>query len=138
VHAGFSLAELLIVLVIAGVLLLLALPRLSAVLDGFAVRSAATELVAVFGTARQVAIQQRRRVAVVVDTAHGVVRVTGEQLVLERAVQSLYGVRLAATRDSMAYDARGLGYGAANLSIVAHRGRVAETLYVSRLGRVRR
>jgi hypothetical protein len=77
-------------------------------------------------------------VAVVVDTVHGVVRVSGERLVLERGVQALYGVRLSATRDSMAYDARGLGYGAANLSIVAHRGRVAETLYVSRLGRVRR
>jgi Tfp pilus assembly protein FimT len=132
------LAELLIVLVIAGVLLLLALPRLSAVLDGFAARSAASELVAVFGTARQVAIQQRRRVSVVIDTAHGVVRVSGEQLLLQRGVEALYGVRVTASRDSMAYDARGLGYGAANLSVVVHRGRVAETVYVSRLGRVRR
>jgi hypothetical protein len=53
-------------------------------------------------------------------------------------VQALYGVRVTASRDSMAYDARGLGYGAANLSVVVHRGRVAETVYVSRLGRVRR
>ena len=126
------------VLVIASVLLLLAMPRLSAVLDGFAVRSATTELVAIFGTARQAAIEQRRRIAVIVDTVHGVVRVSAEELVLERGLQALYGIRLAATRDSMAYDARGLGYGAANLSIVASRGRVAETLYVSRLGRVRR
>jgi hypothetical protein len=117
----------------------LAAPRLAAVLDGFAVRSARSELVAIFASARQTAVEQRARVAVIIDSVGGVVRVIdGERLFIERSFQGLYGVRLAATRDSMAYDARGLGYGAANLSVIAHRGRVAETLYVSRLGRVRR
>jgi hypothetical protein len=37
----------------------------------------------------------------------------------------------------MAFDARGLGVGAANLSLVARRGRFADTLFVSRLGRLR-
>jgi hypothetical protein len=32
---------------------------------------------------------------------------------------------------------RGLGYGAANLTLVARRGRAAESLVVSRLGRLR-
>jgi hypothetical protein len=47
-------------------------------------------------------------------------------------------VRLSTSRDSIAFDVRGLGYGAANLTLVARRGSAAETLVVSRLGRVRR
>jgi hypothetical protein len=46
-------------------------------------------------------------------------------------------VSLGTTRDSIVFDARGLGYGAANLTLVARRGSAAETLVVSRLGRVR-
>ena len=126
-------------LVISAVLLLLAAPRLSEVINKFAVRSAVRDLVTVFASARQVAIEQRARVAVAIDSSTGAVRVTdGERLYLERGLLALYGVRLTSTRDSMAYDARGLGFGAANLSVIARRGRVAETLFVSRLGRVRR
>jgi hypothetical protein len=56
---------------------------------------------------------------------------------LRRDLRSVFGVRLSASRDSMAYDARGLGLGAANLSLVIRRGAAAETVFVSRLGRVR-
>jgi hypothetical protein len=37
----------------------------------------------------------------------------------------------------MVYDPRGLGFGAANLSLVLSRGDAADTLTVSRLGRVK-
>jgi hypothetical protein len=46
------------------------------------------------------------------------------------------GVRLHATRDSMAYGANGLGVGAANLRLVLSRGARADTITISRLGRV--
>jgi hypothetical protein len=72
------------------------------------------------------------------DTVVGVIRAAraGETL-LSRDLRARHGVRITATRDSMAYDARGLGTGAANLSLVIRRGRVTDTLYVSRLGRIR-
>jgi hypothetical protein len=54
-----------------------------------------------------------------------------------RAIGFAHGVRLGGTRDSLTYDPRGLGRGAANLSIVVRRGTIAETVFVSRLGRVR-
>ena len=44
---------------------------------------------------------------------------------------------VATNRDSMVYDARGIGYGASNLSVVIRRGRAVDTVVVSRLGRVR-
>ena len=40
-----------------------------------------------------------------------------------------FGIRLSASRDSMAFDARGVGMGAANLSLILRRGRAADTLF---------
>ena len=61
----------------------------------------------------------------------------GPDTLLARALGRLHGVRLSATRDSTAYAGDGLGYGAANLRLVVRRGAAAETVTVSRLGRVR-
>jgi hypothetical protein len=58
-------------------------------------------------------------------------------VLLRRDLAGAYGVRISASRDSMAFDARGLGLGAADLSLVARRGRAADTLFLSRLGRIR-
>lgn len=135
---GLTLAELLVALLVLGVLLSLALPPFAAAADRAAVRSAVSELASTFAAARQLAIHQRTAVAVEIDTTAGAVRArAGGAVVLERGIRTAYSVRLSTTRDSMAYDARGLGIGAANLSVVARRGRSAETLFVSRLGRVR-
>jgi prepilin-type N-terminal cleavage/methylation domain-containing protein len=135
---GVTLAELLVVLAILGVLLALALPRLAGAADRAAVQAALADAATVFGTARETAIYARSAVAVRLDTAAGVLRVQrGSELLLRRDLRSGYSVRLAATRDSMAYDPRGLGLGAANLSLIVRRGRAADTLFVSRLGRIR-
>lgn len=136
---AFTVIELLVAIAVTAVLLALALPRLRAFADRVAARGAATDVAALFGEARERAIAGRRRVAVVVDTSAGaVVASAGGSAMARRDIAAAYGVHLSATRDSMAYDARGLGFGAANLTVVARRGRAAETVSVSRLGRVRR
>jgi hypothetical protein len=48
------------------------------------------------------------------------------------------GLTMRTTRDSLAYAPSGLGYGAANLRVIVSRGRSADTITVSRLGRVAR
>ena len=137
-RAAFTLPELAIVLVIVGVLLGLAIPPLSSAADRSAVRAAVSDAAAVFVIARESAVHARRAAAVHMDTAAGVIRAArAGEILLSRDLRARHGVRITVTRDSMAYDPRGLGIGAANLSLIIRRGRVTDTLYVSRLGRIR-
>jgi prepilin-type N-terminal cleavage/methylation domain-containing protein len=139
VRSAFTLAESLAVLSIAGILLALVVSRFSSRADRLAVRSAIGDAEAVFAAGRELALSHRAEVAVLVDTLYGDMRVMehGTRLAARR-LRAVYGVRLTATRDSMVYDARGLGRGVANLRVVALRGSASDTLFVSRLGRVRR
>lgn len=135
---GYSVAELVTVLVISGVVLSLTVPRFAAIRDSSATRSASADLGALFATARHLAITRRDPVTVLLDGRRGAaeVRVRGQVLV-RHEFGTMYGVTLGATRDSSVFDARGLGYGAANLTVVFRRGRASDTVVVSRLGRVR-
>ena len=136
---AFTVIESVIVLAIATIVLGLIASRYSGYADSLAVRGAIGEVESVFGMGRELALGHRAEVSVIVDTAHGDVRLMeGGVRVALRRLRAVYGVRLAATRDSMAYDARGLGRGLANLRVVALRGSASDTLFVSRLGRVRR
>lgn len=135
---AFTLPEIVVVLVVMAVLLGLALPRLTGAADRAAVRAAIVDAAAVFRSARSGAIYRRAPVAVIIDTLRSAVSARADSIVLlQRELGQGYGVRLTATRDSMAFDAHGLGVGVANLSLVARRGRFADTLFVSRLGRLR-
>ena len=134
-----TVVELAVVLVVVAALAAIALPRFRASADRFASRVAIQEARSLFTFARRSAITRRSVVAVITDTMAGAILVrSGGVELARRSLRERYGVRLTATRDSMSYDPRGLGYGAANLTIVARRGRGAETLSVSRLGRARR
>jgi Tfp pilus assembly protein FimT len=136
---GTTIVELLVAVIVLAALAAIALPRIHATADRFATRVAIQESRSLFTFARRAAITRRSVVGVITDTFAGaiVVRSGGIELA-RRSLRERYGVRLTATRDSMSYDPRGLGYGAANLTIVARRGQGAETLFVSRLGRTRR
>jgi type II secretory pathway pseudopilin PulG len=137
-RTGTTLVELCVVVVVMSALAAIALPRLREAADRAAVRSAIQDGGSLFSLARRAAITRRAVTAVVIDsiTASIVVR-AGSATIARSGLRAQYGVRITATRDSMSYDPRGLGYGAANLSVVARRGRAAETLFVSRLGRTR-
>lgn len=134
-----TLVELLLMLAVMGTMLALALPPVTAALDGAAVRAASRDVETLFASAREQALARDAVVWVVFDSAAATARVRipgwGTRT---RAVGSMYGVALRSTRDSMSYDGRGLGRGAANLTVVLTRGRARTTLVVSRLGRVRR
>jgi Tfp pilus assembly protein FimT len=138
-RAGYSVAEVLVVMIVFAALAAIAVPRFHMAADRMAARAAIQEAGSLFSLARRSAIARRSPVAVLIDTANGEIIVqTGLRRVAQESLRGRYGVRLSSTRDSMSYDPRGLGYGAANLTIVARRRGAAETLFVSRLGRTRR
>ena len=136
--SGVTLVELTIVLVLLGILVALAIPRAGGALDRARVTAARTEIVALFAVARHLAIRQGRRTTVSIDVHGGAASVhMGADTVHRRNLGRSFGVSLDATQDSMSYHPTGIGYGAANLSIRISRGRAADTVVVSRLGRVR-
>lgn len=135
---GFTLLELLVVMTVSGIVLAIAVPRARAGLDRAVVRSAATDVRATLGLARTLALAGHAVIAVDIDSARGMLRIRrGSDVLLRRGVEQAHGVELRATRDSLSYDPYGLGRGASNLSVLVRRGLAAETVFVSRLGRIR-
>ena len=137
-RAGVTLVELCLVLALVGILASIAMTQVARYLERAAARAAVAEAAAVVLRARDEAMAQRAPVSVHIDTAAAALELSSRGVVLSRAALGhAHGVALSTTRDSLTYDVRGLGYGAANLTLVARRGAAAESLVVSRLGRVR-
>jgi prepilin-type N-terminal cleavage/methylation domain-containing protein len=138
-RGGHTLIELAIALTIIAILLSLAAPRLGTLRDRASVRSAATEVAAILSSARRAAMLRSSSAMVVIDEGRSVASIiAGADTVLSHDMGSELGVTLTATRDTVLYGPSGRGWGASNTSIVVTRGRWADTLFVSRLGRVRR
>jgi Tfp pilus assembly protein FimT len=137
--AGHTLAELVVVLVVVAAAAALAVRPWRALADRTSARMAAADLVALLAEARDVALAEARVVAARVDSADGSVTLHGgADTLARRPLGALHGVRVAATRESVTYSPLGLGRGLANARFVVTRGSAAETVWVSRLGRVRR
>jgi prepilin-type N-terminal cleavage/methylation domain-containing protein len=135
---GYTVLELVIVLTISSVVLAIAIPPAQTMLDRLSVHAAASDVAAILSTARTLALAGHAPVAVDIDSESGVLRVRrGVEMLMVRNVGQAHGVHLERTRDSLTYDPRGLGRGGANLSVLVRRRAAVETVFVSRLGRVR-
>jgi type II secretory pathway pseudopilin PulG len=135
---AFTLAEVVLVVTIVGLVSVLAISRVTRYLDRIAVRTAVAEAAMLVARARDEAIAQHAVVSLRVDTSAGTLslQARGERLATHTLGHEL-GVTLSTTRDSIGFDVRGLGYGLANMTLIARRGAAADTLVVSRLGRTR-
>lgn len=135
---GVTLPELIVVLAASAVVAALGVRALHHHLDRIGTRAAVSEAALAIARARDAALAQHTIVAVRIDTTAGTIAVTarGDRIAFH-ALRHAHGVRLTTTRDSIAFDVRGLGYGAANLTLVARRGAAVDSLVVSRLGRTR-
>jgi len=138
VRFAFTVVELTITLSIIAVLCAIALPWAGNILDKVHVRGAVLEIESAFAAARHIAIARSALTTVDVDTAEAVITVrVGDDTVRTIRVGADHEVELAATRVQMSYSPTGMGYGAANLSVVAQRSAAVDTVFVSRLGRLR-
>jgi prepilin-type N-terminal cleavage/methylation domain-containing protein len=136
-HA-FTLIELTVTLCIVSILSAIAVPRAGRFLDGVHVRGAIIEVESLFSAARHLAVARASQVTVEIDTVSRTIYVSADGDTLRKgAIGAEHDVRLASTRARMAYSPTGMGYGAANLSVVVRRNSVADTVFVSRLGRLR-
>lgn len=133
---GSTTIEQLLLLTILSLLTAISLFGGVPLLEAAAVETAARESTALFAAARDHALASGARTAVRLDTGNGRVIVHAGADTLATADFRRRGVDLLATRDSMAYAPNGLGVGAANLRVILKRGQRADTINVSRLGRV--
>lgn len=138
-RTGLTLIELITVLTILGIITSVAVPNIATMRDRAAVRGATSALVSSLADARHLATRWNRRTAVRFDTSavRAIVH-SGQDTVAQLPLRVLFGVSLAVTRDSIAYYPTGLGFGAANARFIVTRGAAAETVTVSRAGRVKR
>lgn len=131
--------ELTVVLALLAILTTLAVPRAAGVVDRFSVRSATQDVVLGLAAARAAATRRGDYASFIADPRAGRVRVISSgEVLFERDLARRRGVRLEATRESVTFAPTGLGWGAANTTIVVSRGGRADTITTSRLGRLRR
>ena len=137
-RAGHSLVELLLTLAVVGVVTSVTVPRASSLVDRVSVKGATQDVVLAFASARAAAAERGVNASFVADAASGTVRVVcGGETLFERRLQQSRGVRLEASRESVTFSPSGLGWGAANTTVVVSRGARSDTIVMSRLGRIR-
>ncbi|HTR77836.1 MAG TPA: prepilin-type N-terminal cleavage/methylation domain-containing protein [Gemmatimonadaceae bacterium] len=135
---GMTLVELLVTMLILGLLAAIAVPRVAGALDRVSVRGATQDVVLTLAAARAAASRRGAYVSFVADTRAGRVRaVSAGEVLAERDVGHVRGVRLEASRESVTFAPGGLGWGAANTTVIVSRGSRSDTIVMSRLGRVR-
>lgn len=136
---GATLAELLVAVLIISIVGGMGVATSRHAVAARAVNSAANDAVAAFAAARRHAVATGSPAALRLDAQrHQLIVHSGADTIRRLIPRATHGVSLSTTRDSMAYDTHGLGIGAANLTLILSRQTAAETLVVSRLGRVRR
>jgi prepilin-type N-terminal cleavage/methylation domain-containing protein len=136
-HA-FTIIELTVTICILGVISAIAMPSVGKLLDSIHVRGAVLEIESLFSGARHIAIARSAQTTVDIDTVDQAIYVSvGVDTLRKREIGKDHRVRLSATRVRMSYSATGMGYGAANLSVSVRRNSFVDTVFVSRLGRLR-
>jgi prepilin-type N-terminal cleavage/methylation domain-containing protein len=135
-RTGHTLIELAIVLALLGILLGLALPRMTGALDGIHAGQAAARIALAHGRARAAALNEQR-VARVLLTADSLVVLVGDSLRWRAPGPAMDGATLLSAPSETSYAPNGLAMGAANARYVVTLGAARVEVFVSRLGRVR-
>ena len=135
---GATLPELSLTLILVGILLLMALPRIHGLADSMAVGRAAQEIAAAHRRARMAAVLQSRLLELTVEANALTIRPSGGGATVWRADgPAADGVALAGPSRTLTFSPTGITVGLSNASFQLTRGAARRTVVVSRLGRVR-
>jgi len=139
---GATLLELLTVLVIVAIMTTIAVPPVSRALDQAAASTAADRYAALFEASRDLAVAHARFTRLALDS------IRGEATIEERGASGTWdpvrswelggSVRVAGTMPAVVFSPVGVGWGFSNGRVILARGAAAETLTVSRTGRLKR
>ena len=141
---GFTLIEVMIVVVVTGLLFLIGLPRLR---DGVLRNNVYQERAAVsslYSRARAVSIEQGRmgylarngnRITVLVRlTPSGAA--WADTIGVVEDLNARFGVTVTATDDTIRFDPRGFGLNGTAETITVTRGAISDTVFISAFGRI--
>ncbi|HYW30330.1 MAG TPA: GspH/FimT family protein [Gemmatimonas sp.] len=136
---GSVLIEQVTLLALLGIFAAITIRSGARLIDSVHVHGAARAVADLIALAREEAYATGARTAVRFDVpARRVVVHAGTDTIGRYDLGQHDDVQLDSSRDSIAYAPSGLGYGAANTRVILSKGASAETLTVSRLGRVKR
>ena len=137
---GVTLPELLIVVVIVGFALAVAIPPFQRALDRIAVDDTVDRYAALHETTRQLAIVRSSLARIEIDTARRTAALSVETRGRWDTVDTrpLGEAGIATGQNTVTFSPFGIGWGLSNTTIIARRGAVAETVTVSRTGRLKR
>ncbi len=135
---AFTIIESTVVIALIAALTAITVPRASGFIDRIEIGGAVTEIESMFSLARHTAIARGAQISFDIDAPRGTLSIrSGTEVLRTREVGAAHGVSLSTNRTSITYSPIGVGYGAANFSLIVSRGRTVDTVVVSRLGRVR-
>jgi Tfp pilus assembly protein FimT len=137
---GFTVLELMVVTCIAGLLLTLWLPRAARLMDWLKTERAARDITTALAVARHGAVQQatRARLTISADTLRiDRLNADGWTPWWRLPGPASHGVLLQVSNPVVVFGPSGIASGASNTKIVVSRGSQAETITMSRVGRVK-
>jgi prepilin-type N-terminal cleavage/methylation domain-containing protein len=138
---GFTLLELMVVLLIVAALLAVGLPRAGRFVDWLETERAVRDVTTALAVGRNGAVMQstRARIQISADTLR-IDRLEGGRWRpwWRLPGPSSHGVMLEVSNPTVTFGPTGMGWGVSNTKIVLRRGSQAETITTSRVGRVKR
>ena len=146
-HRGFTMIEIMIVVVIAGLMLRIALPYIRVRMAKANITGSLSAITSLHALARTSAIQKGRTAVLVVNHATGtalvILRRTGSATVVDTVgsvvnLTSRWGVTVTTTSDSTVFTPLSIGTGSANNTITVSKGGFSQSLVISAAGRLLR
>ena len=139
-NVGFTVLELMVVICIAGLLASIWLPRAARLMDWITTQWALRDMTTALAVARHGAVLHatRARLTISADTLRiDRLEAAGWEPWWRRPGPASHGVVLQVSNPIVVFGPNGMAWGASNTTIIVRRGSQAETITVSRVGRVK-
>ncbi|HXE60686.1 MAG TPA: hypothetical protein VN607_08250 [Gemmatimonadaceae bacterium] len=133
-----TLWELVASMAIISTVIAVAAPPIAHARDRAAVHAAVAALRVTLASARNIALTRAASAVVTFDSAPPAISVVvNREIVLRQLLTGDFRAHLSATRDTIRFGPTGRAFGASNTTLILRAGSAADTITVSRVGRVR-